>query len=145
MIPCGVSACLTTRFSRDTFLQRGLCDSEFCLTGMSLADQNPRKDFGIRSMMIDPLKGAVQPPPRHLRRWVATGVALVGLLIGGGIGWKWFQAHSERREALALAEERRFDLAEPMLRQLHERNPRDVDILAALAVGSLRERRYAEA
>lgn len=89
--------------------------------------------------------GAVDPSLARLRLWAAASVALGCLLLGGWIGWNWFQAWTQRREALALAEDRAFDAAEPTLRRLHERQPRDVEVVAALAVGYLRGRRLAEA
>jgi predicted Zn-dependent protease len=67
------------------------------------------------------------------------------LALGGAFGWYWSQVRVERRTALELAGQNHFAAAEPSLRYLYERDPQDVAVLRALALGCLDARRFDEA
>ena len=78
-------------------------------------------------------------------RWCALAAVLGVLALGGFFGWSWFHDQAERRDALQLASQGRFDAAEPTLRRLQERHPRDAAIVRALALGSMDAGRLAQA
>jgi tetratricopeptide (TPR) repeat protein len=52
-------------------------------------------------------------------------------------GWRWRQARAERAEALRLAGAGRFDVAEPLLRRALARDAGDLEVVSALALGTL--------
>src|SRR4051794_2512008 len=72
-----------------------------------------------------------------------AGAALV-LALGGFFGLRWLAHQDERDEALRLAEKGPFAEAEPLLRRVLERSPRDAEVVRALALGYLEARRFDE-
>ncbi len=95
--------------------------------------------------MTAPVTSSVIPRQARLRLWAAAAVGLGCLALGAWLGWDWYQARTEGDEALRLVEDHHFDEAEPKLRRLYARRPGDVEVVAALASGYLRARRFAEA
>ena len=61
------------------------------------------------------------------------------------LGWRLAQDQAEHGQGLRLAARGQFDAAEPLLARSNERNPRDVDVVRALAVGHLSARHATEA
>ncbi len=84
-------------------------------------------------------------PAARACRWGLLGTCVLVLPLAGFFGFRWVRDRSERQEALGLAEQGRFDAAEPQLRHIAERRPDDLAILRALALGYLRIGRDAEA
>jgi predicted Zn-dependent protease len=78
-------------------------------------------------------------------RWGLVLGLLAALALAGYVGFRWVRDRSERQEALGLAEQGRFDAAEPRLQTLAEHRPEDVEIVRALALGYLRTGRDAQA
>jgi predicted Zn-dependent protease len=95
--------------------------------------------------MTTPTATAARSPAPRLRRWGAAAAVLGVLALGGILGWRWFQDRDERREALQLAGEGRFDAVQPLLRSVFERHPEDVAVVRALALGHLDARQFDEA
>jgi tetratricopeptide (TPR) repeat protein len=52
------------------------------------------------------------------------------------VGWRWQQAGARRDEGLQLAKAGKFADAEPLLRGAFERDPNDIEVVAALAEGT---------
>ncbi len=71
------------------------------------------------------------------RRRLLIGVTVAALVAGAVFGVRWLQAGIERREALRLARDGAFADAEPALRRALERDPRDPEVIKALALGHL--------
>ena len=84
-------------------------------------------------------------PARRPRRLAALTLALAILTAGGAATWYVVKPARERREALRLSREGAFADAEPVLRQLAERDGRDGEVLRALALGTLDAHRNDEA
>jgi tetratricopeptide (TPR) repeat protein len=81
------------------------------------------------------------------RQWL---LALVSCLIavlgaGGFVGWRDLAASTERREALNVARQGEFARAEPLLKRVAERSPRDPAVLRELSLGYLKARQFSEA
>ncbi len=96
--------------------------------------------------MTNPAVPAVAKPVYRRRRWLAVGTVVLGVLIAGAVaGWRWHQDRAEREQALQLVLARRFDAAEPLLLQLHERHPQDVDVIRTLTVGYFQAKQLGEA
>jgi thioredoxin-like negative regulator of GroEL len=81
----------------------------------------------------------------RLSRWGLLAACLTILVVAGFLGYRWVRDRSERQEALGLAEQGRFDAAEPRLRAIAERRPDDGEVLRALALGYVRIGRDADA
>ena len=86
--------------------------------------------------------------PRAGSRVVKLGllVAVLGALALGGVWyWLWSQDRAEYAAALAAAKQGSFRETEPVLRQVYERHPEDVELTRALALGYLASRRFDDA
>jgi len=70
-------------------------------------------------------------------RWTVAASVLAVLALGGFFAWRWYQDQAARSEALLLAEGPHFDEAQPLLLRLHEREPQNVAVVRALALGYL--------
>jgi predicted Zn-dependent protease len=85
--------------------------------------------------MTIPLVNSVRPAAPRLRWWGIAAAVVGALTLAGVCAWPWLHEWAELREALRLAEENRFDEAEPLLLRLHEHRPRNVAVVRALALG----------
>jgi predicted Zn-dependent protease len=65
--------------------------------------------------------------------------------LGGFLGRGYLRERAERGEALDLAADKRFDEALPLLLRLHERDPDDVAVVRALALGHIATHQVPEA
>jgi tetratricopeptide (TPR) repeat protein len=79
-----------------------------------------------------------------LRGWGVLLSILVLSALGGILAWRWV-GDGERQQALRLAEHGDFSNAEPLLKQVAERHPKDAPVARALAQGYLGTDRLAEA
>lgn len=70
------------------------------------------------------------------RRLVLVAVVLTAAALGL-TGWHRLQIHGERQEGLRLVRSGSSAAAEPLLQRALARDPRDVEVLSALAVGKL--------
>ena len=75
-------------------------------------------------------------------RWYLVAAALVAAAIILGLQGRSLQHTREREQALQLSRQGQFDAAEPLLLKCLERDPHDVPVLRALALGNLRANRY---
>jgi tetratricopeptide (TPR) repeat protein len=71
------------------------------------------------------------------RRWLLSGALLLAAVAAALLTSRWLHARSERQEALRLAGLGRFTQARPLLDSALARDPRDVEVLTQLALGTL--------
>jgi predicted Zn-dependent protease len=96
--------------------------------------------------MTTPAVDAARPSGLRLRVWGAAAAALLALLaLVGSFGWWYLHREGERRAALELAGQKRFNEARPLLLGLYERDPEDLAVVRALALGSRDAGELAEA
>src|SRR5262245_11663381 len=92
---------------------------------------------------------AVPPPPAGwnlARRRLALVAAATAALAGGlFLAHRWVQPWLDRRQGLDLAREGRFAEAEPRLQRTLLRQPDDLEVVKALALGQLGANQLAEA
>src|SRR5438552_2513368 len=68
------------------------------------------------------------------RWWLLLG--LVVLLVPAClVGWRWARDRTLRKQALAVADRDRFEVALPLLLEAYQRHPDDGEIVKALAIG----------
>jgi len=65
-------------------------------------------------------------------RLLVVGLALIALHGLGYAGWRWNERRTDRARVLELAAQKKYTEAESELRRLNERDPDDVDVIAAL-------------
>jgi predicted Zn-dependent protease len=95
----------------------------------------------------DPTAVLVPSSPGR-RRWLLFGGLVAAVLALGAaacLGWLRQEARRTRQQALHLAQQGRFDDAEPRLRAALQRDANDVEVLKALALGLLGSERLDEA
>src|SRR5262245_54217365 len=94
--------------------------------------------------MTSPSSTPEPPRPRLVGR-VAFVVAVAVVALVGWIGWRHLADRQSTRRALQLAEHRPFGETEPLLREALKRDPDNLDVVKAIAVGLLGSERNDEA
>ncbi|HEV3236974.1 MAG TPA: tetratricopeptide repeat protein [Gemmataceae bacterium] len=87
--------------------------------------------------MTTPSQNAPHPRVRRLRFWGAVAAVVALLALSGFFGWNWRQDRAKLRQAMKLASADHFDAALPVLLRYHERQPQNVPVTRALALGYL--------
>lgn len=91
-------------------------------------------------------KAAALAPVPAVSRWqVALAVVAAVVALAAFLGWRIHRDQSEHDGGLRLARQGHTQAAEPLLLSAYERNRQDADVVRALALGYLKDRRVAEA